>query len=83
MMQRVQFARLQINNESADHLLLRDVVIHSAVILTHKRREGILEPFIRLMSNPSTMRVSNLCILSPQISYTTWPAGRDSLIMPI
>jgi len=65
LMQRVQFARLQINNENADHLLLRDVVIHSVVTLTHKRQEGVLAPFIRLMFNPSTMQVSSMCIASP------------------
>ena len=68
LMQKVQFSRLHIDNENAHHLLLRDVVIHSAVMLTHKRQEGFLQPFVRLINDPSTMQVSDImCYCSTYI----------------
>ena len=62
MTQRVQLARLNVDYDNAHHLLLRDVVIHSAVVLTHKSQEKFLQPFVRLMTNPLTMQVRLLVI---------------------
>ena len=64
LMQKIQFARLHIDSENAHHLSLRDVVIHSAVMLTHKRQEGFLQPFVRLINVPSTMQVGDIISVS-------------------
>ena len=43
--------------KSPHHLYLRDIVIHSAVVFTHKQREAFLQLFVNLLYRPSTVKV--------------------------
>ena len=39
------------------HLYLRDIVIHSAVVFTHKQKETFLQLFFKLLHDPATAKV--------------------------
>ena len=51
-------AKLRVDQRSPDYWCLRDIVLHCAVTLIHKQHEGFLQPFVKLMYSPATMRVS-------------------------
>ena len=50
-------AKLWVDQRSPHYWCLRDIVIHCAVVFTHKQHENFLQPFIKLMYNPATMKV--------------------------
>jgi len=42
------------------HWFLRDIVVHTAVVFTHKEHEVFLQPFVELIFNPATLKVCRL-----------------------
>lgn len=50
-------AKLRVDQRSPHYWCLRDIVVHCAVVFTHKQQENFLQPFIKLMYSPTTMKV--------------------------
>ena len=60
-----QLAKVQTDYTKSPHqLYLRDIVIHSAAVFTHKHHEAFLQLFVNLLYNPTNVKVMLfLCIL--------------------
>ena len=51
-------AKVQTDYTKSPHqLYLRDIVIHSAIVFTHKQHEAFLQLFVNLLYNPATVKV--------------------------
>ena len=56
--QSYRLAKVQTDFTKFPHqLFLRDIVIHSAVVFTHKENEAFLQLFVKLLYNPATVKV--------------------------
>ena len=51
-------AKIQTDYAKFPHqLYLRDIVIHSAIVFTHKKRVAFLQLFVNLLYNPAAVKV--------------------------
>ena len=51
-------AKVQTDYTKSPHqLYLRDIVIHSAIVFSHKQHEAFLQLFVNLLYNPATVKV--------------------------
>ena len=58
-----RLAKVQTDFTKFPHqLFLRDIVIHSAVVFTHKQSEAFLQLFVKLLYNPATVKVWHLIV---------------------
>ena len=56
--QGLQLTRLKVDFDiSPNHRLLRDIIIHSVIVFTHKENEALLQPFVKLIFSPATLKV--------------------------
>ena len=61
--QGLQLTRLKVDFDvSPNHRLLRDIIIHSVIVFTHKENETLLQPFVKLIFSPATLKVRRFCI---------------------
>ena len=66
-----RLAKVQTDFTKFPHqLYLRDIVIHSTVVFTHKQNEAFLQLFVNLLYNPATVKVLLFLVFMSVTQFT-------------